>query len=80
MVLALIRSSLVNTTSHPTSVQSLKLIMALADNYVSEEKVIKSVTREIVPNLKPWNIEKVFHLPRAYQYLYISYEGAERWY
>lgn len=36
--------------------------MALAKNYVSEERVVKSVTREIVLDLRPRNIEKVFHL------------------
>ncbi len=64
MVSSLIQSGLVNVVSHPTSVQSLEIIMALAKNYVLEERFVKSVTREIVLNLRPRNIEKVFHLSR----------------
>ena len=64
MVSTLILSTLVNATCHPTSVQSLELIMALAKNYVSRERVVKSVIGEIVMGLRPRNIEKAFHLPR----------------
>lgn len=59
MVSTLIRSELVNAASHPVSVQSSKLIMALVENYVSEERVVKTITGEIVLDLRPKNIEKV---------------------
>lgn len=41
---------------------------------------MKSIIEEIVLDLRPRNIEKVFHLPRAYQYVKITYHQAERWY
>ena len=71
---------MVNAASHPTLVQSFKLIMTLEEHYVIEEKVVKSVTKEIILDLQPHNIEKVSHLLRADQYLQISYDGSERWY
>ena len=74
MVLKLIRLGLVNATSHPTSVQSSELIMALVENYVREEKVVQSSIREIVLDLRPRNIEKIFHLPRVDQYVKITYD------
>ena len=54
--------------------------MTLAEYYVIEEKFVKSVTGEIVPDLQPRNIEKLFHLLRTNQYLHISYDGVDRWY
>ena len=51
MVLALTGLSLVNIASHPTFIQSSDLIMALEENYETKEKVVKSVTREIVLDL-----------------------------
>ena len=77
-VSTLIRLGLVNTTSHPISVQSSELIMALAENYVSEERVVKSITREIFLDLRPKNIDKVFHLPRENQYIRLKYHQVER--
>ena len=65
MVSTLIRSRLVNISSHPILVQSSELIMALAKNYVLEERVVKIITREIILDLRPKNIEKVFHLLRV---------------
>ena len=52
MVSSLIRPGLVNTRSHPTSIQSSEVTMDLADNYLLEEKVVKSVTGEIVLDLR----------------------------
>jgi hypothetical protein len=80
MVTTLIRWGLVNLASHPISVQSSKLIMALAENYVSEERVVKSITCEIILDLRTKNIKKVFHLLRACQYIRMAYHQAERWY
>ncbi len=65
MVSTVIKYGLVNAASRPTSVQSSKLIMTFVEHYVPEEKVVKSVTGEIVLDLKPRNIEKVFHIPRT---------------
>jgi hypothetical protein len=39
MISSLLRLGLVYETSHPILVQSSELIMALAENYVSEERV-----------------------------------------
>ncbi len=39
--------------------------MALAENYVLKERVVKSIIGEIILDLRPKNIKKVFHLPRA---------------
>lgn len=80
MASKLIQSGLVNFVSHPTLFQSFELIMILAQHYVPDEKVVKSMTREIVLDLRPQYIEKVFHLRREDQYLQISYEGVNRWY
>ena len=76
----LIRSGLVNVASHPRSVQSAELIMTLSQHFVPDERVVKSVSGEVVLDLRPDNIERVFHLPRADQFLRLSYEIAERWY
>lgn len=80
MVSALIRSGLVNAALHPVLVQSSELIMALVENYVSEERVVKNIIGEIVLDLRPKNIEKVFHLLRENQYIRLTYHQAERWY
>ena len=53
--------------------------MTLEEHYVTEE-IIKSVTGKIVLDLWPKNIEKVFHLPKADQYLRITYDRGEWWY
>ncbi len=79
MVSSLIQSGWVNMASHPTLVQSFELIMTLAHHYIPEE-VVKSVTGEIVLDLRPHNIKNVFHLPREDQNPQITYEGANRWY
>lgn len=54
--------------------------MTLSQHYVPKEKVVKSVTWEIILDIRPWNIEKVFHLPREDQYLQIFYEVVDKWY
>ena len=64
MVSALIRSRLVNLASCPALVQYFELIMALAENYILEERVVKIITGELFLNLSHKNIEKVFHLLR----------------
>ena len=80
MVSALIKSRLVNVASHQVLVQSFKLIMALEKNYVSEERVVKIITREIILDLSPKNIKKVFHLLRVDKYIILTYHQVERWY
>ena len=47
---------------------------------MSKERVVKSVTGEIVLNLRPRNIEKVLHLPRDDQYVKKTYHQVEIWY
>ena len=54
--------------------------MALAQHFVPEERVVKSVTGEVVFDLRPNNIERVFHLPREDRFIKLSYETVERWY
>ena len=80
LVSALICSRLVNVVSHPVLVQSTKLIMALSQCFVPNKRVVKSVTGEVVLDLWPDNIERVYHLPRADQFIWISYETAKIWY
>ena len=53
MVSTLIIFGLVNAASHSTLVQSSELVMALEENYVSEERVVKSITGEIILDLRP---------------------------
>ena len=77
---ALIRFGLVNAASHPGTIQSAELIMTLSQHFVPGERVVKSVSREVVLDLRPDNIERVFHFPRADQFIRLSYEIAERWY
>ena len=48
LVSMLIRSGLVNVASHPVSVQSAELIMTLSRHFVPDERVVKSVTKEVV--------------------------------
>ena len=67
MISLLILSGLVNVASHLVSVQSSKMIMALAHHYVPEE-FIRSVIREMVLDMCLDNIEKVFHLPPTDQF------------
>ena len=69
MVSTFIKRGLVIVASYPVYVQSSELIMTLAHYYVPIEKVVKSVTGEIVLDIRPQNIEKVIHLPRVDQYL-----------
>ena len=80
MVSTLIRSGLVNVASHTVSVQSLELVMTLTKQLVLEERVVKSVTGEIILDLRLKNIEKVFHLLRIDQFIRLTYEQEERWY
>ena len=70
----------VNAASHPGTVQSAELIMTLSQYFVPEERVVKSVSGEVVLDLQPDNIEKVFHFPRADQFIRLSYKTTERWY
>lgn len=51
LVSSLIRSGLVNATLHPKLVQSIDLIMTLAQHFVSKERVVKSITGEVVLDL-----------------------------
>lgn len=39
-----------------------------------------SLTRDVVLELRPDNIEKVFHLPQSDNYYSITYEKVGRWY
>ena len=80
MISALIYFKLVNATSHLLSVQLAELITALSQHFVPKKRVIKSVTGKVVLDLRPNNIERVFHLPREDQFIRISYETTERWY
>ena len=80
IMFALIWSGLVNAASHLGTVQSAELIMTLSRHFIPEERVVKSVTEEVVLDLQLDNIERVFHLTRADQFIQISYEVAERWY
>ena len=54
--------------------------MALAKNYVSKERVVKSIIAEIVLDLRLRSIKKNFHLSRADQYVKITYHQVDRWY
>ena len=80
MVSTLIWSGLVNVASRPMLVQSLDLIMTLAQHFLPNERVVKSVTWEDVLDLWPDNIERVFHLPRVDQFIRLTYEIVEMWY
>ena len=80
MVFTLIRSGLVNAALHPTLVQSSKLIMTLAQHFILKERVVKSVTIEVVLDHRLDNIERLFHLPWEDQFIRLTYEVVERWY
>ena len=56
--------------SHPALVKSSKLIMALEEKYVTEERVVKRIIGKIVLDLTP----------RADQCVKITYHQVERWY
>ena len=64
LVTSLIRLGLVSAASHLVSVQSVKLIMTLAQHFVPKERVVKSMTSEVALNLQPEKNERIFHLPR----------------
>jgi hypothetical protein len=51
LVSSLICSRLVNAASHAISVHSVELIMTLVQHFISEERVVKSATGEVVLNL-----------------------------
>ena len=51
MISTLIQLGLVNTALHSISIQSSNLIMTLAQHFVPEERVVKSVTGEVVLDL-----------------------------
>ena len=80
LVSSLIHFGLVNATSHPILVQLAELIMTLAQHFIPKERVVKSVIGEVVLDLQPNNIQRDFHLPRANQFIRLSYEVVERWY
>ena len=48
--------------------------MKLVEKCVFEERVVKSITREIIINHLPKDIEKVFHLLPTDQYEKITYD------
>ena len=75
MVIVMIQNGLVNIALHPTLVQSSKSIMTLAQHYVPNEKLVRRITREMVLDLRPNNIEKVFHLPTLDSFYGITYES-----
>jgi hypothetical protein len=80
MVSQMIRVGLVSVASHLVSVQSSELIMEMAQHYVADERIVKSVTGDIILDLHPDNIERVFHLPKLDNYYNISFDKAARWY
>lgn len=51
LVSSLIQYGLVSVTSHLVSIQSSKLIMTLAKHFVPKERVVRSVTGEVVIDL-----------------------------
>ena len=51
LVSSLIRSRLVNATSHLVSIKLKKLIMKLAQHFVPKERVVKIVIGEVVLDL-----------------------------
>ena len=51
MIFTLILLGIVNIASHLVSVLSSELIMALVENYVSEERVVKSIIGDIILGL-----------------------------
>ena len=54
--------------------------MTLAQNFVLEERVVKSLSGEFFLDLQPDKIERVFHLTRANQFIKLTYEVFERLY
>lgn len=54
-----------NVVAHPISIQSVDLINTLANNYVPDEHMVKTGLGEVVLDLRPDNIEDVFHLPKG---------------
>ena len=54
--------------------------MTLSQHFVPNERVVKSITGEVVLDRRPDNIERVFHLPRNDQFIRLSYKASERWY
>ena len=51
LVSTLIHFRLVSTTSHPVLVQLVELIMTLAQHFFAQERVVKSITGEVILNL-----------------------------
>lgn len=54
--------------------------MTLTNHFVPKERVVKRIMGEIILDVRPKNIEKVFHLPREYQFIRLTNEKAESWY
>ena len=61
----MIKNGLVNVASHLVSVQSSDLMMTIAQHYVLDERIVKSVTGEMVLDPRLDDIKKVFHLPAS---------------
>ena len=76
----MIVSGLVNVAAHPVLVQSSKLIMAITQHYVLDEKIVQAITSEMALDIWPDAIERVFHLLVNDLIISISYDGASRWY
>ena len=47
----LIHSRLVNAASHPRTIQSAEMIMTLSQHFLPEERVVKSVSGDVVLDL-----------------------------
>ena len=60
MVMKMIKNGLFNVASLLESIQSSELIMTIAQHYVLDESIVRSVIGEMVLNLRPKNIKKVF--------------------
>ena len=74
------RSELVSTVAHTMFIQSSELIMSITQHYVLDEKIVRVVTREMVLDIRPDNIERASNLPSNDSFISISYEGAYQWY
>lgn len=80
MISKMIRNGIIHAASDPVSVQSSKLIMAMAQHYVPEESMVKIFIGDIVIDFHPDIAERVFHLPKSNNYFSVSYDKAGRWY
>ena len=69
-----------NVTAHLVSVQSFELIMAVAQHYMQDKRIVRAITREMVLEIRPDAIERAFHLPASDSFISISYKGVNWWY